>query len=356
MLQRFPKIVILVLVIAAMMLSACEPAPTPTPTPEPVVATEAPVEVVKPSIDPTGQTVSFWHVWGTGLPNETMMAIVDEFNASNEWDITVEAIDQGGYGDLEDAFNAAIQSGDLPDLAVGYTNAVANWYSVGAVADMAPYINDPVLGLTAEDNAALYTPAINGGKIAGGTQVAFPISQSANVLFYNSQWAKELGFANAPTNYEEFKAQSCAATEANKNDADPNNDGTGGLVLYASASNVASFVFANNGNMLSADGMAYDFASQPVVDVAEFMEGLCMIAGCVFQTESYPNPEFASRKALFTMSSTAVSCLTKCLPSMPKAPSRMSGPSSHSLERMGGRKPSICSASILPLAIPAPST
>ncbi len=87
MLKRFPKIVILVLVIAAMMLSACEPAPTPTPTPEPVVATEAPVEVVKPSIDPTGQTVSFWHVWGTGLPNETMLAIV-KINASNESDIT----------------------------------------------------------------------------------------------------------------------------------------------------------------------------------------------------------------------------------------------------------------------------
>jgi multiple sugar transport system substrate-binding protein len=304
MFKRLPKMAILVLVIAAMMLSACEPAPAPTPTPEPVVVTEAPVEEVKPSIDPTGQTVSFWHVWGTGLPNETMIAIVDEFNTSNEWGITVEAVDQGGYSDLEDAFNAAIQSGDLPDLAVGYTNAVANWYSVGAVADMAPFMSDPVLGLTAEDLTSLYDPAINGGKIADGTQVAFPISQSANVLFYNSQWAKELGFANAPTNYEEFKAQTCAATEANKNDADPNNDGTGGLVLYTGASNVASFVFANGGNMLSADGMAYDFASQPVVDVAEFWKDL-YDSGCVFQTESYPNPEFASRKALFTMSSTA---------------------------------------------------
>ncbi len=42
-----------------------------------------------------------------------------------------------------------------------------------------------------------------------------PISQSANVIFYNSQWAKELGFANPPTNYAEFKEQACAATAAN---------------------------------------------------------------------------------------------------------------------------------------------
>jgi multiple sugar transport system substrate-binding protein len=304
MYKRIPKMVILVLVVAALMLAACQPAPAPTPTPEPVMPTAAPVEEVKPAIDPTGQTVSFWHVWGTGLPNETMLAVVDEFNATNEWGITVEAVDQGGYSNLEDAFNAAIQSGDLPDLAVGYTNAVANWYSVDAVADLAPFMNDPALGLTDADWAAYYEPAINGGKIADGTQVAFPISQSANVLTYNSQWAQELGFANPPTNYEEFKAQSCAATEANKNDADPNNDGTGGLVLYASASNVASFVFANGGDMLSADGMAYDFTSQSVVDVAEFMKDL-YDSGCVFQTESYPNPEFASRKALFTMSSTA---------------------------------------------------
>jgi multiple sugar transport system substrate-binding protein len=302
-------ILISVLLFGLMLLQACRREALATPDISlkavPVVATKNTVEEAKPSIDPTGQTVTFWHVWGTGLPNETMMAIVDEFNASNEWDITVEAIDQGSYSDLDNAFNAAIQSGDLPpDLAVGYTNAVANWYTVGAVVDMAPFIADPVLGLTSKDTAALYAPAFNGGKSAEGTQMAFPISQSANVIFYNSQWAQELGFANPPTNYEEFKAQSCAATKANHNDADPNNDGTGGLVLYASASNVASFVFANGGNMLSADGKAYDFTGQPVVDVAEFMKDL-KDSGCAFQTKSYPNPEFASRKALFTMSSTA---------------------------------------------------
>ncbi len=57
-------------------------------------------------------------------------------------------------------------------------------------------------------------------------------------------------------------------------DANPDNDGTGGLVLYTGASNVASFVFANGGNMLSADGTGYDFADQTVVDVAEFWKDI----------------------------------------------------------------------------------
>ena len=314
------KISVVIAVVFALLLAACCPAEKPTPTPakesaqEPTEVPKAePTEVPKvepteapmmPEIDPTGQTVVFWHVWGTGLPNETMLAIVDEFNATNEWGITVEALDQGRYNDLEDAFNAAVQSGDLPDLVTGYTNAMANWYAVDAVVDLSPYVNDPYFGLTADEQAAFFGGALDGGRAPDGTLFAFPISQSENVLFYNSGWAKELGFENPPTNYAEFKAQACAAAEANNSDDDPDNDGTGGLVLYAGASNVASFVFANGGNMLNAAGDGYDFTDQTVVDTAEFMKDL-WDSGCAFATESYPNPEFATRKALFTMSSTA---------------------------------------------------
>lgn len=303
MCKNILKVVIPIAMVFSLLLAACGPAATSVPEPT-EVPTMAPTEPMKPAADPTGQTVTYWHVWGTGLPNETMLAIVDDFNATNEWGITVEAYDQGSYSDLEDAFNAAIQSGDLPDLVTGYTNAMANWYAVDAVVDLSPYVNDPVLGLSEDDWAEFYSGAINGGKAPDGKFFAFPISQSANVLFYNTQWAKELGFDNPPTNYDEFKAQSCAAAEANNNDSDPDNDGTGGLVLYAGASNVASFVFANGGTMLNADQTGYDYTDQTVVDVANFFKDL-WDSGCAYPTESYPNPEFATRKALFTMSSTA---------------------------------------------------
>jgi multiple sugar transport system substrate-binding protein/sn-glycerol 3-phosphate transport system substrate-binding protein len=305
-------------VVFSLVLAACgggavpeEPAaPAEEPMEEPMEEpTEEPMaepteEVMMSEADPTGQTVAFWHVWGTDKPSEALLAIVDEFNATNEWGITVEAVDQDDYAPLEDAFNAAIQSGDLPDLVTGYSNAMANWYAVDSVVDLSPYMNDPVLGLTAEDLSAINEGSINGGKAPDGTQFAFPISQSANVLFYNSGWAKELGFENPPANWAEFEEQACAATEANTNDDNPDNDGTGGLVLYPSASNVASFVFANGGNMQNADGSGYDFTDQTVVDVANFMKSM-WDNGCAFPTESYPNPEFATRKALFTMSSTA---------------------------------------------------
>lgn len=319
--------IIAILVALSMVLAACQPKATPTEEPkqeeqqqpteevkeepteemkeEPTEEMkEEPTEEAAPAMDLSGIKVAFWHVWGQGLPNEAMLGIVEEFNATNEYGITVEAIDQGRYGDLEDAFNAAIQSGDLPDIVVGYTNALANWYSVDALIDLQTLVDDPEYGLTAEEKAAFFEGALKGGFNAEGAMVGFPISQSENVLFYNSGWAKELGFDNPPANAAEFREQACAAAEANNNDDNPDNDGTGGLVLYPGASNIASWVFAFGGDIVKADGSGYDFTNQTVVDVAVFLKDL-WDSGCAFATESYPNPEFATRKALFTMSSTA---------------------------------------------------
>lgn len=255
-------------------------------------------------LDPSGQTVIFWHVWGTGSVGEGLQAIVDEFNATNDLGITVEAVDQGHYSDLEDAMNAAIQSGDLPDVVVGYTNALDTWYSVDVLADMNLYIEDPEWGLTGEEVADFFEGAWNSGINTEGARVGFPHGQSANVLFYNQTWAEELGFDSAPTSAEEFEEQACAAAEANAADDNLDNDGTGGLVLYTGASNVASWVYAFGGDLKNADGTGYDFTSPEVVSAAEFLKEL-WDKGCAFATESYPNPEFATRQALFTMSSTA---------------------------------------------------
>ncbi len=159
-------------------------------------------------------------------------------------------------------------------------------------------------GLTDAEKADFYTGAFDGGTIADGSRIGYPISQSANVLFYNSGWAKELGFDSAPTTPEEFKAQACAAADANNKDASPDNDGTGGFVMYNGASNVASWIFAYGGSFLNAAGDGYDFSNDTVKAVAEFRKDL-WDSGCAFATESYPNPEFASRKAMFVASSTA---------------------------------------------------
>ncbi len=130
------------------------------------------------------------------------------------------------------------------------------------------------------------------------------MSQSANVVTYNYTWASELGFETAPANTAELMDQLCAAAEANATDDNPDNDGTGGMVWYPSASNYLSFVYAFGGQELNADGTAYDFTGDAWVDAAMYVNEL-KANGCTFETESYPNPEQANRLALVTLSSTA---------------------------------------------------
>ena len=277
-----------------------EPTEEPTPEPEP---TEEPEPEL--AVDPTGQTVVFWHVWGAGSAAEGLTKIVADFNASNEWGITVEAVDQGNQGDLQNAVNAAIATGELPNVTPGFPNAIATWYGAGAVADLNSFINDPMFGLSTDELAAIYPSNLDSGQLADGTQIGMPIHQSANVLFYDNTWAQELGFSAPPATAEEFKEQACAAAAANNADDNPDNDGTGGLVTRGiGASDVAAWLFAFDGSFLNDAGDTYTMNTDQMKAVALFLKDL-RDSGCWYTTEGFPNPEFAGRQALFAISSTA---------------------------------------------------
>ncbi len=327
--KKILSIIMLVVLVFSVALTACQPQTVEEPVQEeeeiepvedeemeeeeePAEPTEEPME--EPTEEPSamgvnlsdldGTTVTFWHVWGEGAPAEGMTAIVDEFNETNEWGITVDAIDQVDYSPIEDAMNAAIQTGDVPDTVVGYANAFGSWYEVDAVVDINPYIEDETVGLSEEAQEDFFQGAYENGLMADGTRIGLPLQQSANVIFYNETWAQELGFDSPPANTDEFIEQACAAAEANANDDNPDNDGTGGLVLYPSASNMMAWTFAYGGSVLTEDGSGYDFTTEEIQGVAELWKTL-WDEGCAFETDGYPNPEFASRQALFTMSSSA---------------------------------------------------
>jgi multiple sugar transport system substrate-binding protein/sn-glycerol 3-phosphate transport system substrate-binding protein len=296
--------------LVPVILTACGTA-TATPTEAPAteaMATAAPTEDMGPQsmfdADPTGQTVTFWHAYSSGANLDAITKIVDDFNASNMYGITVEAVAQGSQGDLETAVNGAITTGELPNLTSGFPNGLSRWYGLGVIIGLNDYITDPVYGYDADAYAAIYPGPLANGTLADGTQIGLPLVQSAQVIFYNNTWAQELGFANPPANSAEFKEQACAASEANNTDDNPDNDGTGGLVYYPDASFVSPFIWAFDGTYLNSAGDGYDLNNQAVLDVAVYLKDL-VDSGCTLTTPSYPNPEFASRQALFAVSSTA---------------------------------------------------
>jgi ABC-type glycerol-3-phosphate transport system substrate-binding protein len=119
------------------------------------------------------------------------------------------------------------------------------------------------------------------------------------MLFYNITWLKDLGFDGTPPETpEELREMACAAAEANA-------DGTGGLYLDTGASAFAGWTMAFGGNVLSDDGLGYNYNGQASVDAMTFLKGL-MDDGCAYQlTEGYPNPAFAARQFLFTTGSSS---------------------------------------------------
>jgi multiple sugar transport system substrate-binding protein len=271
-----------------------EPAPEPTEDMGPVSMLEG---------DPTGQNVVFWTPWGTGVQQETMTALVAEFNATNEFGITVEEIAQGRQSDLEQAVNAAIATGELPNVTAGFPNGLTRWYGLGVIAALNDFMADPVYG-SGETVKDIAPAALAAGTLPDGTQVGVPVHQSAQVNFYNHTWGQELGFAGPPANSAEFKEQACAARAANDADDNPDNDATGGYVYFPGASTVMPWLAAFGGQAMNADGTAYTLNSQEAVDLAMFFKDL-IDSGCTISTPSFPNPEFAGRLALFATSSSA---------------------------------------------------
>ncbi|MEX2144197.1 MAG: extracellular solute-binding protein [Anaerolineales bacterium] len=293
-----------------LVLSACGPAPAATAEPiEPTEAmepTEAPTEGPPESMlegDPNGQTITFWHAFSSGANLEGMTAVIDKFNAENEFGITVENISQGSQGDLETAVNGAITTGELPSLTMGFPNGLARWYGLGIISALNPYIDDPVYGVDPEVWASIFPGPLSSGTLADGTQVGIPVNQSAQVLFYNFTWAEELGFDGPPATSAEFKEQACAAAAANLADDNPDNDDAG-YVIFNGASNVLPWIWAFGGTGLSADGSGYLLNDGASLQAALFLKDL-VDSGCTLTTPSFPNPELANRLALFANSSTA---------------------------------------------------
>jgi len=250
-------------------------------------------------VDPSGQTIVWWHNH-SGSREENMLPLIDQFNQTNACGITVEAQNQGGYNDIRDKVNGSAAAGELPAaLVVGYQNDQAFYQLNNSLADLNPYVADTTWGL-GEAQADFYPSFFNQSihPAFDGQRLGFPPNRSMEVLYYNQTWLSELGYDAPPTTPDEFKEMACAAAAAN-------GDGTGGFILREDASAVAAWTFAFGGDVLTEDGTHYVYNGPATVEAMTFLKGM-EDEGCAFLfTEGYPNPEFAARRAIFTMGSSS---------------------------------------------------
>jgi multiple sugar transport system substrate-binding protein len=263
------------------------------------VGTVAAQEDPLADVDPTGQEIVWWHNHSRER-EQMLLALIEEFNEANEWGITVVAENQGSYDDIRDKMNAAIASGELPALVVGYQNDQAFYQQANALVDINPYVNSATWGLSEEEIADFY-PGFWAQDVHPAydyQRLAIPPNRSMTVMYYNVEWLQDLGYDAPPETWAEFKEVACAAS-------DPDS-GIYGYSHYDSASNLASMVFGLGGNIITEDQSAYTFNTPEVIEALTILQDL-VTEGCgIVAAEEYGNQaDFANRRALFTFGSSS---------------------------------------------------
>ncbi|MFN8449649.1 MAG: extracellular solute-binding protein [Anaerolineae bacterium] len=226
------------------------------------------------SVDPTGQTITYWHQYQPeSAQGTTIAAIVEQFNSTNEWGITVDASYQGSYGPIGELINAGIVSGELPNLVAGYANAAASYMRDNAAVDLAPYINSEKWGMGADPdiNQAL----IDVNTSADGVILAWPNQSSAQVIAYNQTLLSFLGYDAPPTTVEAFKEVACAAANA----TGPNGEDLQGFPITTDGSAFESWV-AGMGGSIYHDG-AFDYQNDAVLATLQMYHDL-YADGCAY--------------------------------------------------------------------------
>ena len=147
-------------------------------------------------------TLELWHA----QTNENGIAldmVVDLFNETNEYGITVNATCQGGYSDCHNKIVSALAAGTAPNIGQAYNNSMMTYMPSGKLMDLTDYLQDD-FGITAEELAQVVPSYLEENRaFPDGKTYATSLGKSTEVMFYNKTFFDEHGL-EVPTTYEEL--------------------------------------------------------------------------------------------------------------------------------------------------------
>ncbi len=146
-------------------------------------------------------TIKAWYTFGNTNEKNFLKAISD-FNASQEY-VTIEATQQT-WNEIDAKIMAALAAGNPPDIIFCSDAATTNNYVDMEVAvDLLPYINDSTIGIKDFDdyNAQVMQEA----QQWDGHMYMFPISRTAEVMYYNADFFAENNLT-VPSTWDELEA------------------------------------------------------------------------------------------------------------------------------------------------------
>ena len=312
-----------VVMIAALVLGACaKPTEVPVVEPEAPVVEEPVVEepvveepvVEEPAeVDPWADVVPakeivWWHQH-TGAEREAAIEkIISDFNATNKYGITVIAEYAGGYGDIFNKMLPILNTPDVPDVVVGYQNQVATYQLADAMFDMNELMDHPVYGLSKEEQEDFFPGffAQDVLSLYDNQRLGLAPNRSMEVLYYNMDWLKELGYDAPPATPAEFKEMACAAAATPFSGATEGAASPTGYQLSIDTSRFASWTFAFGGDIFDYTANQFTLNSDAAVEAWTFIQGL-FADGCArLVTEAYGDQtDFGNGTLLFTVGSSS---------------------------------------------------
>ena len=257
------------------------------------------------SVDPSGQTINFWHQH-SGDRETALNEIVAQFNETNEYGITVNAEYQGGYGDIFQKMLPLLNTSDVPDLVVAYQNQAATYQLGDALLDLNPLLNSPEWGLSDEEQADFFPGFFNADVFPtfDDQRLGFPPNRSVEVMYYNTDWLSELGYDGPPTTPDEFREIACSAAENPFSGATA--QGSTGYELSIDASRFASWTFAFGGNIYDAETDQFTYNSEAAVEAMTFLQSLIQDGCATIVTEDFGDQtDFGAGTTLFTVGSSS---------------------------------------------------
>jgi multiple sugar transport system substrate-binding protein len=294
---------------AASPVAAAKPteaaAAKPAEAAKPVAVSNPPTspEMVD-SIDLTSKNVEvvYWHN-RPQKDQEVLQGMLDEFNTSNPYGIKARAeIAGAAYPDVYNKVNAAIQAGQPPEISVAYQNQAAFYRAQDAVIDLNPFVKSKKYGFSDDDLKDYYQAFLDGdlNPQFNNERLGFPTQRSMEVMYYNADWLKQLGYNELPKDWKTWEEAACKASDAGANKY--------GWALRHDASNFASEVFTRGGRILAVDGQSYVFNSDAGVEATATIQRLFKNKCAVEIPTSERNGEqnrFAAGQLLFVFASSS---------------------------------------------------
>lgn len=141
-------------------------------------------------------SIEMWHFM-TGKQQEVLESIVNDFNATNDKNITVKAVPQGKIPDLNKKVIAAEQSNTLPAIINVYPDLATGLIEKDAIYDISAFASHPEVGMAEELKTDFVEAFIAEVSQWNGNLYGMPMTKSTEVIYVNKTLLEKIGYTEA---------------------------------------------------------------------------------------------------------------------------------------------------------------